>query len=180
MPVKYVSPAPVAVTEYKAAQSAPGPWPPPEEQTGKPLWMIATLAFVGVAALIGVAWFLMSGSHGSSSKDAAQQQTANPHQKEVEVVGVRIMSDPKTNGQIVKYLLVSHSGVELTDLTGKVTLWANTSHSDEDKIGTFDLHADSLTTNESKELTAPLKTERAPSDMPDWRNITADVAITSP
>jgi hypothetical protein len=42
------------------------------------------------------------------------------------------------------------------------------------------LHADSVGPNESKELSSPLKTEKKAFEMPDWRNITADVQITSP
>ncbi len=123
---------------------------------------------------------MFMGSHGSSAKDATKQQaTTNPNQKFIEVVGIRIVSDKA--GQAVKFVVISHSGVEVTDLAANVTLWASTQRSEEDSVGTFTFHVDSLGPNESKELTAPLKTEKSASDMPeDWRNITADVQITSP
>jgi hypothetical protein len=166
-------PAPV-VPEYKQPETTP--WPPPEERTGMPVWLKAVLAFAGVLAILVIANLLM-GSHGSSSaKDAAKSQTANPLQKDIEVVGVRIVND----GQSVKFLVVNHSGVEISDLAANVTLWSSTQRSDEDSVGSFTFHADSLAPNESKELTAPLKTEKKAFEMPDWRNITADVQMTSP
>ncbi len=154
------------------------PWPPPEEQAGKPTWVIALLTVVGFLAIFGAAYYMM-GSHGSSSKDAAAaQKGANSQSKDVEVVGIRIISAGE--GQSARFLVVSHSGVELTDVTGNVTLWASTSRSEEDQVGTFTFHVDSLKPTQFNELTSPLKTEKKASDMPDWHNITADVQITSP
>ena len=172
-PVQYAPPAPVA--EYKAE---PTPWPPPEEQDGKPAWLKAALAFAGVLALLGVVYYLTS-SHGSSAaKDAAKQQTTNPLQKYIEVVGIRSVGDK--SGEAVRFLVVNHEGTEVTDQTANVTLWASTQRSEEDSVGTFTFHVDSLGPDDSKELSAPLKTEKGPTDMPeDWRNVTADVQVTS-
>jgi len=134
-----------------------------------------------VLAVFGIAYYLMS-SHGSSSasKDAAaKQQTTNPMQKYIEVVGIRLVSD-KGGAQAVKFLVVNHSGVEMTDLAANVTLWASTQRSEEDSMGTFTFHVDSIGPEESKELSAPLKTDKPAYDQPeDWRNITADVQVTS-
>jgi hypothetical protein len=177
MPVVYNPAPPPAVVERKQPEVST-PWPPPEEHTGKPMWLVGLLAFAGVLALLGIAWFVMS-SHGSSQKDsAAAQKPASPLQKDLEVVGIRIVSG--NGGQAVKFLLVNHSGVELSDVAGKVTLWASTSRSDDDAVGSFTLHADSVGPNESKELSAPLKSDKPAYDQPDWRNITADLQITSP
>ena len=128
--------------------------------------------------MFGIAYFVV-GSHGSSSaKDAAKQQTTNPLQKYVEVVGIRIVGEK--NGETVKFLVVNHGAEELTDLTANVTLWASTQRSEEDSVGTFTFHVDSLGPDGSKELSAPLKTEKGPAEMPDdWRNITADVQIAA-
>jgi hypothetical protein len=180
-PPQYTPPAPVALAEYRQpepVQSAPTPWPPPEEQAGQPVWLKATLAFVGVLVVLGLVYYLTS-SHGSSSaKDAAKQQTTNPLQKYVEVVGIRIVGEK--SGEAVKFLVVNHGSTELDDLTANVTLWASTQRSEEDSVGTFTFHVDSLGPEGSKELSAPLKTEKGPADMPeDWRNVTADVQIAS-
>lgn len=172
---------PAPVVEYKPEPpvSAPTPWPPPEEQAGKPAWLVGVLAFVGVLALLGLVYLLM-GSHGSSSaKNAAAQQTTNPLQKAIEVVGIRIVGEK--GSESVKFLVVNHEDVEVNDLSANVTLWASTQRSEEDSVGTFTFHADSLGPDDSKELSAPLKTDKGPAEMPDdWRNITADVQVTSP
>jgi hypothetical protein len=137
------------------------------------------LAFVGVLAVLGIAYLLLGSHSSSTAKDAAKQATASPLQKYVEVVGIRLVTDK--GGPAVTFLVVNHGGVELTDLTASVTLWASTQHSDEDSIGTFTFHADSVGPNDSKELTAPLKTDKKSYEMPDdWRNITADVQVSQP
>ena len=144
------------------------------------MWLIGVLTAVGFLVLFGIAYFVMGSHRSSAAADAAaKQQTANPNQKYIEVVGIRIVSGKA--GQAVKFLVISHSGVELPDLAATVTLWASTQRSEEDSVGTFTFHVDSIGPNESKELTAPLKTDKTSSEMPeDWRNITADVQITSP
>jgi len=139
-----------------------------------PTWLIGVLAFVGVLAVLVIAGYLMSSHSPSSAKDTAKQAT-NPLQKDLEVVGVRIVSD----GQAVKFLVVNHSGVEMTDLVANVTLWSSTQRSDEDSVGSFTFHADSIPPNSSKELTSPLKTEKKGFELPDWHNITADVQVSS-
>lgn len=168
------------MTEYRQPETVPTPWAPPEENAGKPTWLIALVAFVGVLAVFGIAYYVMS-NHGTSSsvKDAAaKQETTNPLQKYVEVVGVRVLS--VKGARSVKFLVVNHSGVELTDLTANVTLWASTQRSEEDSIGTFTFHVDSISANDSKEMTALLKSDKAAYDVPDWRNISADVQVMAP
>lgn len=139
------------------------------------MWLVGLLAFVGVLAIFGIAYLFMGSHSSSAAKDAARQQTTNPLQKDLEVVGVRIVSD----GQSVKFVVVNHSGVEMTDLVANVTLWSSTQRSDEDAVGSFTFHADSIPPNSSKELTAPLKTEKKGFELPDWHNITADVQVSS-
>lgn len=141
-------------------------------------WLKAVLAFVGVLVVFGIAYFVVGSHSSSSAKDAAKQQTTNPLQKYVEVVGIRVVD--QKSGEGVKFLVVNHGATELDDLTANVTLWASTQRSEEDSVGTFTFHVDALGPNESKELSAPLKTDKGPAEMPDdWRNITADVQIAA-
>jgi hypothetical protein len=155
----------------------------PEEESRKPAWLMAILAFGGVLALFAAAYYVM-GMHNPASapapKDAAgKTETTNPLQKYIEVVGVRLMS--ANNGQSVRFLVVNHAAAELSDLSASVTLYANTQRSEEDPVGTFTFHLSSIGPNESKEMTAPLKTDKAAYDMPeDWRNISADVQVQGP
>src|SRR6185312_11544710 len=181
-PPPALSPLPAAPPQY-----APHPYPPPawqpEEESRKPAWVMAILAFGGVVALFAAAYYVM-GMHNSPSSSAvketpAKTQTTNPLQKYIEVVGVRLMS--AKGGQTVRFLVVNHAAAELTDLSANVTLYANTQRSEEDAVGTFQFRLASIGANESKEMTAPLKTDKAAYDMPeDWRNISADVQVQGP
>lgn len=139
---------------------------------------MGVLAFVGVLVLLGIVYFAVGSHSSSSAKDAAKQQTTNPLQKYIEVVGIRVVD--QKGGEAVKFLVVNHGATELTDVTANVTLWASTQRSEEDSVGTFTFHVDSLGSNDSKELTAPLKTDKGPAELPDdWRNITADVQVSA-
>ena len=141
-------------------------------------WLKATLAFVGVLVVFGIAYFALGSHSSSAAKDAAKQQITNPLQKYIEVVGIRIVGEKK--GETVRFLVVNHGATELSDLTANVTLWASTQRSEEDSVGTFTFRVDTLGPEESKELSAPLKTDKGPADMPDdWRNITADVQVAA-
>jgi hypothetical protein len=179
------SPHPAAPPQYAAPAAVhyvPPAWQP-EEESRKPAWVMAMLAFGGVLALFAAAYYVM-GMHNSSSAPAAKEtaaktETANPLQKYIEVVGVRLMS--AKGGQTVRFLVVNHAGAELSDLSANVTLYANTQRSEEDSVGTFTFHLDSIGANDSKEMSAPLKTDKAAYDMPeDWRNISADVQVQGP
>jgi len=155
----------------------------PEEESRKPAWVMAMLAFCGVLALFGAAYYVI-GMHNSSSAPAAKEtaaktETANPLQKYIDVVGVRLMA--AKGGPTVRFLVVNHAAAELSDLSANVTLYANTQRSEEDPVGTFTFHLDSIGADESKEMTAPFKTDKAAYDMPeDWRNISADVQVQGP
>lgn len=171
-PLPQYTPPPAPARQPEAST----PWPPPEQQAGRPAWQFGLLAFVGVLAIFGIAYYLMSSHRASTAKDAAKQQTTNPLQKYIEVVGIRLATD-KSNAQVVKFLVVNHSGNEMTDLGANVTLWASTQRSEEDSVGSFTFHIPSLPPGDSKELTAPLKSDKAAYDQPDWQNITADVQV---
>ncbi|HVY93018.1 MAG TPA: hypothetical protein VHA14_09730, partial [Bryobacteraceae bacterium] len=180
------SPHPAAPPQYApphAANHYPPPAWQPEEESRRPAWLMALLAFGGVLALFAAAYYVMnahSSSTSSAAKDAAAKtQTTNPLAKYIEVVGVRLMS--AKDGQEVRFLVVNHAAAELTDLSANVTLYANTQRSEEDPVGTFTFRLPEIGANESKEMTAPLKTDKAPYDMPeDWRNISADVQVQGP
>ena len=109
---------------------------------------------------------------------AAKQKPASPLQKYVEVVGLRLTQDAKKKPQ-AKFIVVNHGTAELNDLTANVTLWASTSRSEEDSVGTFTFKINSLGTNEAKEITTPLKTKLKMYELPDWQNLTAEVQLTS-
>ena len=108
----------------------------------------------------------------------SQQKVSNPLQKYVEVVGIRLMSVEKKPS--ARFVVINHSNAEISGLKANVTLWASTSRSEEDSIGSFSFDLPSLGANGSKELTAALKTKLKPYELPDWQNATAEIQITSP
>jgi len=108
----------------------------------------------------------------------SRQKVSNPLQKYVEVVGLRLLAQDKR--PVAKFVVVNHSGAEISDLAANVTLWASTSRSEEDSIGSFSFKLANLGPNDSKDLTEPLKTKLKMYELPDWQNTTAEIQITSP
>ena len=77
-------------------------------------------------------------------------------------------------------LVVNHSGGEISDLAANVTIGASTPRSDEDSIGSFSFKLSSIGPNDSKEMSAPLKTKMKMYELPDWQNARTEIQITSP
>jgi hypothetical protein len=146
------------------------------------------LGFALAFLLIGGGiYYLMQRSAGTASAEkaglenpsnASRQKVSNPLQKYVEVVGLRMFNDNKK--PVARFVVVNHSNAEIAGLKANVTLWASTSRSEEDSIGSFSFQVDSLPANGSKELTEPLKTKLKMYELPDWQNATAEIQITSP
>ncbi len=141
---------------------------------------------VGAALYFGIKHF--SGSSDTSTSAPVPQQSASAPaapkqastlQKYVEVAGMRLTEDPDKKPQ-VHFLVVNHSGADISDLTANVNLWARTAKSDEEAVGTFTFKLPALAAYESKDLTAPLNTKLKVYELPDWQNLTAEVQITSP
>jgi hypothetical protein len=174
------------------AQAPPPPQPyysyPPPQKAGPPAWLMAivsALAFLGLIA--GVYWGYQYFGKGPRAERAgvtepaatARNKPSNPLQKYIEVVGIRLVSDARKRPE-ARFVVVNHSNTEFSDISANVTIWASTSRSEEDSVGTFTFKLDSIGANESKEMTAPLTTKLKAYELPDWQNITADVQITAP
>jgi hypothetical protein len=150
--------------------------------------------FVGFAlvflAVFGVVYFFIQ-KNGRTTTNVAektglenpanpsQQKVSNPLQKYVEVSGLRLMSD-NSKKPIVKFIVINHSNAEIPDLQANVTLWASTSRSEEDSVGSFSFKVNDLPASGSRELTESLKTKLKAYELPDWQNATAEIQITSP
>ena len=144
---------------------------------------------VGVAVILlligGGVWYYMQRGSNPAEKAGLQnpsvpsrQKVSNPLQKYVEVVGLRMFSENKK--PVARFVVVNHSAAEITDLAANVTLWASTSRSEEDSVGSFSFKVPSIGANDSKDLTEPLKTKLKMYELPDWQNTTAEIEITSP
>lgn len=152
------------------------------------MWMMVALSAIGFLILLGGAYYFMSkpaaAPAAASEKPAAAsaasnaQKVTNPLQKYVEVVGLRMISEGRDPA--AKFIVVNHSTSEIHELAANVKLWASTSRSEEDAVGSFSFKLPKIGPNESKELTEPLKTKMKMYELPDWQNATAEIEITSP
>ena len=139
------------------------PAPPRASHAGLPTWLMAivfALAFVGLGA--GIYWLLPR--HGAAAPPATVESPAakagvkvNPLQKYIEIAGVRFSA--VKDKPVVKFVVINHSGADITGLAANVTVWGRTQKSEEEAAGTF-----TFTTNlgpfESKDLSAPLTTKK--------------------
>lgn len=181
--------APPPVAPSQQVSYAP---PPPASGISLPPWLMSivfAILFLGVGAgaYFVIRHFSGNGQAAASSPaplenaPAASKAKANTNtlQKYVEVVGVRLIEDPKKKPQ-VRFVVVNHSGAEISDLAANVNLWARTAKSDDEAIGTMAFKLPSLGPYEAKEMSAPLNTKLRVYELPDWQNLTAEVQITSP
>jgi hypothetical protein len=144
--------------------------------------MGAGFALIFVLVLAG-AYYFMSRPSGPSAglenpSNPSKQKVSNPLQKSVEITGLRFVTENKSPA--VKFAVVNHGGSEIAGLAGTVTLWASTSRSEEDSIGSFKFTLEDIGPGDMKELSAPFKTKLKMYELPDWQNATAELQITSP
>ena len=141
-------------------------------------------AFVGVGAGVYFAvQYFRGGTQAASTPvetpAARNQLKQNPLQKYVEVSGIRFVETPQHQTE-ARFVVVNHSGADITDLAGTVNIWGRTAKSEEEAAGSFSFKMPSLKPYESKEVVAPLATKLKPYELPDWQNASAEVQITSP
>ncbi|HEX4274679.1 MAG TPA: hypothetical protein VHZ74_04960 [Bryobacteraceae bacterium] len=147
-----------------------------------------TVGFAIALLLVGGGIYFAMQRYGGSNpaekagvenpSNASRQKVTNPLQKYIEVVGLRMFNENKK--PVAKFVVVNHSSTEIDDLVVDVTLWASTSKSEEDPVGTFSFKLPSIGANASKDMTEPLKTKFKMYELPDWQNTTAEIQITSP
>jgi hypothetical protein len=151
------------------------------------LFAIAFLV-IGAAAYFGIRHFTSTSTgqaasapttFESPSQAAAAKAKSNTLQKYVEVVGLRLTEEPKRPPE-VRFVVVNHSGAEISDLAANVNLWARTAKSDEEAVGTFSFKVPTLRPYEAKEMAGVITTKLRVYELPDWQNLTAEVQITSP
>ena len=162
--------------------------PVSKSRPGVPTWLLTIVSFLaslGIGFLIYHGYVYLQNRKAATSTgldpaaNVARTKLSNPLQKFVEVVGIRLIQDSKRKPE-ARFLIVNHSPNVLDEMSATVTLWASTSRSEEDSIGTFTFKVPSIASYGSKELTSPLNTKLKFYELPDWQNATAEVQITSP
>jgi len=149
---------------------------------------ISCAVFLGLGG--GVFYFLQRDTATPPAQQAASATAApgadkaavaaapNPFQKNLEVVGLRLTSQDMKPA--VKFLVVNHSGAEISGLAGEVTLWLGPSRAEKDQVGTLTFKTKSIGPFGSQEFTEALTTRFKAYELPDWQNLTAQIQVTSP
>jgi len=161
---------------------------PPPRGVQVPAWLMSiffAVAFIaiGAGAYFGIRHF-SEGKSGNPPVGFESPGTAKPKnnstlQKYVEIVGLRLTEEPQRQPE-VRFVVVNHSGAEISDLAANVNLWARTAKSDEEAVGTFSFRLASLGPYEAKDMAGVLNTKLRVYELPDWQNLTAEIQITSP
>ena len=98
----------------------------------------------------------------------------------VEITGFRVTEDEKQKAQ-VEFVVINHSGADIPDLGGTVSLKAGTSNADQEPVAMFAFKLKSpLGPFEAKDLKLPIQTKLRAYELPDWQFLKADIQITSP
>lgn len=195
MPAAHSDPAPPPPPQLQTVFPSPHPGPPPPPPPpmvvhhrggGMPAWLMTivfALAFVGLGAGVywGVNYFRGGAGPTPVTVDTPPAKAgAKPHplQKYLEVAGMRFVGDKKQT--LAKFVVINHSGAEISGLAATMTVWGRTQRSEEDAVGTISFKGIDVAPNEYKEVTAPLTTKLKIYELPDWQNVTTDIQITAP
>lgn len=149
-----------------------------------PNWVITLVVSIALISLC-VSLYLAT----RPSKPAAQwiQKPAaamgvvkrHPLSKHIEVTGIRINEDAAQKAQ-VEFLVVNHSGADIADLGGTLTLKPRGAKPENAPLASFEFKVPSLGPYESKELKATARSNMRAYELPDWQFLEADLEITSP
>jgi hypothetical protein len=178
------------------AQTLSQPSPPrpaaAASQPRLPGWALTILFALGFAVLLGVGYYAY---RGLTQKNSVSRPTAppvdgprlpsnaeikaHPIAEYIEVTGLRLTEDTKQKA-FVQFVVVNHSGAEITGLAGNVNLIAVTAKGEKEPVGAFAFKIPSLGPYESKELKGSVTTKLRVYELPDWQFLRAETQITAP
>lgn len=134
--------------------------------------MIALLAFAGIGVLLAILYLFILPGHKETAAattpaleepGVAGAATSHPLAKHIEVTGLRL--EGLKNGRIkIQYVAVNHSSADLPELNLLIAL-----RSTDRTFFEFPATLPSLGPFESKDMTAVVKTELKPYELPDWQ-----------
>jgi hypothetical protein len=158
----------------------------PKGERAIPGWVISFLVMAGLLAIgVGIVAFLVPASHTTAdAKTAAPEpavvtptiESSHPLAQFIEVTGFRFVMDLNKKSEI-HYLVVNHSGAELSDMTVYVTVHAANSKAGQAPLCRFSFRSTGLGPYESKEMISPIEKLARPVTLPDWHDLHADVQI---
>lgn len=182
------------------AQQAPAEAPvaaaaaaPPAKRL--PSWLLTLLFAAGFAALGAAGYWgyrslrpqagQAAGAAPAKPVTAFEQPEApgavkpHPLARHIEITGFRLSEDARRRASI-QFLVVNHSGADLSGLEAEVELAAVDPKGERQSVGRFSFKAPRLGPYESREFKAPLQTDLRVYELPDWQFLRAEFRIISP
>jgi hypothetical protein len=145
-----------------------------------PGWLAAILAFAAVAAVAyGIVSFLGGSRSPAPAKTAKKTVSGNPYARYLELAGFRI-NELKGKKLQVQFLAVNHSGADLANISGTITLKVKGSP-EAVPACTFKFEISAIPAYGAKEvLVTEFSQRRSMLDMPDWQFLEPSVEFDSP
>jgi hypothetical protein len=160
-----------------------------------PGWAVSFLVMLALLVIgVGVVFYFLPVAHSSAETQApaveghgnasqpaaptplASQPAVHPLAQFVEVTGFRIVVDFNKKSEI-HYLVVNHSGADLSDVTVYVTLRTASAKPGQPPICRFSFRAPSLGPFESKEMTSNIEKLSRSITLPEWQDLRSEVQI---
>ena len=174
----------------EASAAAPPAQPPPPAAPAArhlPGWLVSVVVAGVLIAVGGIAYYFTrsgpapSASTGLGQPAATTPADTRPHPltRQIEVTGIRITEDASQKAQ-VQFVLVNHSGADIADLGGTISLKPVGAKPEQAPLVTFEFKVPSLGPYESKELKTTVHSSVRAYELPDWQFLRTDFRITSP
>lgn len=149
-----------------------------------PNWLITlvvSIALISLCVSLYLATRPSTPAAQSMEKPAAASSAVKRHplSKHIEVTGIRITEDAAQKAQ-VEFLVVNHSGADIADLGGTLTLKPKGAKPEHAPLASFEFKIPSLGPYESKELKTTVRANMRAYELPDWQFLEAALEITSP
>jgi hypothetical protein len=145
--------------------------------------LVAVCSAVAIVALLAILYLyvLPRGGTGQTSAVAlegpnvpgAAARTAHPLAKYIEVTGLRVMEGGAGQARIA-FVAVNHSPADLPELDVQVTLTGAGK-----SLFDFPVTIPSIGPYESKDITAAVKTNLRPYELPDWQTLKPSLRIVA-
>jgi len=155
--------------------------PRPSLGSAIPGWVVTSLVTATLlAGALSFAFYAMPGLASprvkTVSPTAVEIETPPAGSPLVEVTGIRFVAGTR-KGPEIHYLVVNHSGAPLDGTTVNVTLRLNRAAVGTPPISRFSFTATGLGAYESREMVSPIQNMVSSAQLPDWRDLRADVEV---
>jgi hypothetical protein len=172
------------VPSAPAAESHPVAGHPLTKTHHVPNWAITLVVAIALISL-GLSLYLLTRPSSPPAQSTEQAAAAlstgkrHPLSKQIEVTGIRINEDAAQKAQ-VEFLVVNHSGADIADLGGTITLRPKGANPEHAPLASFEFKIPSIGPYQSKELKTTVRSNMRAYELPDWQFLQADLEITSP